>query len=166
MLKYIDINEASFSGLTPLHLASKLKLPAYDIVKVILENGADANGLDWMNYSPLHHMAYAGNTSDHVKTLIELLNHGANVNATPLHQFRLTPLHTAVSYGNDKIVKVLLDHGANIDAVNIDRDTPLHYACTSGHVSIVKILLLKGCKVDVMNDSKYTPLNTTSSLQR
>lgn len=42
-----------------------------------------------------------------------------------------TPLHHAAMHGHENIVKLLLKHGAHINAANDYRDTPLHFAISS-----------------------------------
>lgn len=43
-----------------------------------------------------------------------------------------TPLHLASYFGHKEAVELLLDHGADIDAVNDFGDTPLHKAAFVG----------------------------------
>ncbi|GAP82669.1 putative nacht and ankyrin domain protein [Rosellinia necatrix] len=72
-------------------------------------------------------------------------------------------LHIAVAKGNDELVNLLLDNGANIDSpsylfcpctVPPDRSvapvwTPLHTAICHGHESTMKLLLSRGASVTV-----------------
>jgi len=51
------------------------------------------------------------------------------------------PLHRAV--GNPDMMRLLLEHGAPVDAVNADGMTPLHLAAWSGDVASAKLLLLR-----------------------
>jgi hypothetical protein len=51
-----------------------------------------------------------------------------------------TSLHLAVQNGNIDIVKMLLDAGHDINAVNADGQTPLHIAVQMGHTEIVQLL--------------------------
>lgn len=39
-----------------------------------------------------------------------------------------TPLHQAVYSGDLEMARTLLEHGANVNAMNRRRQTPLHYA--------------------------------------
>ena len=40
----------------------------------------------------------------------------------------------------EEIVKLLLSHGANVNAKDKELWTPLHAAATCGHINLVKIL--------------------------
>lgn len=41
----------------------------------------------------------------------------------------------------EEIVKLLLSHGANVNAKDNELWTPLHAAATCGHINLVKILV-------------------------
>lgn len=51
-----------------------------------------------------------------------------------------TPLHLAVKKGNQPMAKLLLAHGANIEAMNKDGMTPCAVAEESGHAELVALL--------------------------
>lgn len=67
------------------------------------------------------------------------------VNTPCLHintSTRITPLHSACDGGNLEIVKLLLEHGANMYATDVDGRTPLHYACYRGHINIAEYFVV------------------------
>ena len=47
-----------------------------------------------------------------------------------------TPLHEACNRGHFKIVKVLLEAGADVHAKGLEDDTPLHDAASNGHMKV------------------------------
>ncbi|KAM6151047.1 ankyrin repeat and SOCS box protein 12 [Rhynchocyon petersi] len=55
-----------------------------------------------------------------------------------------TPLHLAASYGFLNCMRVLLEHGADIDSLNIKAQTPLFTAVSHGHLDCVRMLLEAG----------------------
>jgi ankyrin repeat protein len=70
--------------------------------------------------------------NEHTEVAKLLLTNGSKVNSKnklPLD----TPLHFAVRNGDIDIVKMLLDRGANIDAINLSDFTLLHNAVESGN---------------------------------
>jgi RNA polymerase sigma factor (sigma-70 family) len=64
-----------------------------------------------------------------------------------------TPLHLAAHYGHLDVVRMLLDHGADIEAVsqNAIANTPLSAAAWGDHRDIVAALLDHGAQVDAPN---------------
>lgn len=73
-------------------------------------------------------------------------------------------LHKAISYESTEpqrrltAVKMLLDAGADINAVDENGDSPLHLAAALGENSVVAELLGRGAKVDTYNERGNTPL--------
>lgn len=61
--------------------------------------------------------------------------------------YKNTPLHYAVRGGSLKIVKRLVESGANFDAKNFYNDTPLSVACQRGEYQIAEYLISKGSNI-------------------
>lgn len=73
-----------------------------------------------------------------------------------------TPLHWAAESGNVDIVKILLEKGARVDAVdNKYRATPLHGAAQNGHIYVVKVLLEKYADPLLQDGNGKIPRNLT-----
>lgn len=70
-----------------------------------------------------------------------------------------TPLIIASIKGHAKIVKLLLEKGANVHARH-HGFTPLHYAAREGHSEAVRILINAGAQVDALDSDEngWTPL--------
>ena len=108
--------------------------------------------------SPLSFSAFCG-FDRLAKHLIEV--HAADVNATCAHHGR-SPLHGASIYGHVDSSRVLLDHGANVDAQDNADWTPLHFASVWGHVGVVQLLLEHKAISNTRNDEDDTPLHKAS----
>ena len=78
--------------------------------------------------------------------LTEFLIEGGNANVNARDNGGFSPLHHAASNGHSRIVKILLEHGADIDAENKNGKTPLQYARKNAWEEIVRILLEHGAK--------------------
>ena len=50
------------------------------------------------------------------------------------------PLHGAVDSGDLEAVRVVVEAGAQIDALQEDHSTPLHFACTRGALDMVQLM--------------------------
>ncbi|KAG8139735.1 hypothetical protein E2320_002511, partial [Naja naja] len=72
----------------------------------------------------------------------------------------ITPLMAAANGGHVKIVKLLLAHGAD---VNAQSSTALTYACAGGYVDVVKGLLESGASIEDHNENGHTPLMEAGS---
>lgn len=123
-----------------------------EIVKLLIDRGADVNlkGEAW--YGPLHAAALGG----HVEVVKLLLQHGADVNIFSHNK----PLHYAAMNGHIEVARILLAHGADIDAKGIDEYTPLGTAVSNRQVEMVKYLLSKGADVNARANYGRTPLFT------
>jgi ankyrin repeat protein len=60
----------------------------------------------------------------------------------------LTPVHVAASRGKEEVLRLLIDHGADVHGPSdADQWTPLVFAAYRGHVRAVKILIENGAGV-------------------
>ncbi|MCC6796201.1 MAG: ankyrin repeat domain-containing protein [Candidatus Hydrogenedentes bacterium] len=126
------INERNKLGKTPLH--QSLTGGNDEIIKLLIERGADVNAQDNTGLTPLHIAAWWSVTA-RAKILID---HGANVNA--IDKFGDTPLHTAAMNGRGKMCQFLITSGAVIDAMNKDSKTPLDLAKREGQQESIRVI--------------------------
>jgi ankyrin repeat protein len=125
-----------------------------DVVKLLIENGADVNlkGEAW--YGPLHAAAAKG----HIEVVKILLENGADINI--FHQNK--PLHNAAMNGHIEVAEILLAHGADINAKGTDEAAPLHTAVSNNQLAMVKWLLSKGANVNPRASYGCTPLHSAA----
>lgn len=70
----------------------------------------------------------------------------------------------AATAGHQKVVEILLNHGADIEAQSErTKDTPLSLACSGGRYEVVELLLNRGANKEHRNVSDYTPLSLAAS---
>ncbi len=75
-----------------------------------------------------------------------------------------TPLHCAAWKGHVAVVRLLLDHGADINATNENTHwgtTPLHAAAHGNQHGVAEVLLAEGADVRAVNLNGRTPLQET-----
>jgi len=80
----------------------------------------------------------------HEEIARQLVAAGADVNRPSRNAIRVSPLHSAVESGNLALLNLLLQHGANPDAVEFLEATPLHSAAARGSQEMVERLLASG----------------------
>ena len=69
-----------------------------------------------------------------------------------------TPLWCAAGAGYFNIVKMLIEHGANVNHTTVTNSTPLRAACFDGRLDIVKFLIDNKADVNIANKYKNTCL--------
>lgn len=102
--------------------------------------------------SPLHFAAFSAD----VNGLKDGLRRGEDINMI-FHT--VTPLYVACKLGHMNIVKALIEHRADINAVSVDlRHSPLHVAVSKGKSEVVKYLLSQGALPNRQDCSGSTSL--------
>ena len=139
-------------GDTALHLAAWAG--HVESLSSLLAHGAD---VDWLSgrdgYSPL----WCAISGFHIDAARLLLKHGARVSLRSASGGGLMPLHQAAVTAQGAMCELLLDRGAQVDALDDDQNTPLHYAAASGSTAVVKALLRGGAQVDLEQAQGLTP---------
>jgi len=74
----------------------------------------------------------------------QLIAAGADVNKKSLVHKGFTPLMHASRFGREKMSMLLLDHGADVDAVDHGGKTALMHAAEAGRKNIIELLLSRG----------------------
>ena len=69
-----------------------------------------------------------------------------------------TSLHIASLNGAHRVARVLIEHGADVNAEDTTERTPLHYACRLEDDRIAEMLLDAGANIDAADSNGRTPL--------
>ena len=106
------------------------------------------SALEDMKKNPAYSMVY----SDDFEALENYLSSGLDVGQTRSSKPDFSLIDAAVSMRSPRIVRLLIDYGADINTIDSAGDTPLHRAARQGSLEIVKSLLNAGADVDAKND--------------
>ena len=77
-------------------------------------------------------------------------------------KYGLTALMFAAREGHIDIVRLLLDRGANINAINDYERTALMWAANTGHTDVVRLLLDRGANINAVDGDGDTALMSAS----
>jgi ankyrin repeat protein len=69
-----------------------------------------------------------------------------------------TPLHKASENGHIDAMRLLINHGANINKKDNDKWTPLHEASWNGNIDAMQLLIDAGADVNEKDNTGWTPL--------
>ncbi|WP_353930655.1 ankyrin repeat domain-containing protein [Okeanomitos corallinicola TIOX110] len=132
-----NVNELDSNQDAPLVIAAYKGY--HQIVKLLLEAGADVTAVDpGMKATALHAAAYAGRT-EAAKLLIE---YNIDINKQgPYNGY--TALHDAIWQNNIDIVKLLLQANADLSILSQDGKTPLDFAKSKNYQEIVTLIANK-----------------------
>lgn len=131
----------------------------YTTIDKLLSRGADPNfRMKSGKYTIFQYIIFHGR-SEYVE---KCLKRGADANSYFVHSHGMTVLQAAVIGRNVDTIKLLLQYGADINAVDDNGDTALHY-CKMGLVSpsssvreYYDLLVGKGAKTDIKNKRGLT----------
>ncbi|KAK4679997.1 hypothetical protein QC764_0040510 [Podospora pseudoanserina] len=165
-----------------------------EIVQLLLQHGAKANGASYtyrsalqaaaskghhevvslllrnghdpqyFRFLPPHTALRAAVEGGHKETVEVLLASGAAINNTMLDGALGTVLEVASHYGHREIVQLLLDHGADIDAKSIRHGGAFRAAVIRGHQEIVQLLLHREAAIDFKSDEFANMIRAASAL--
>jgi ankyrin repeat protein len=76
------------------------------------------------------------------------------------------PLHRAAEHGRVEIMTLLLDAGADINAVNYSRYTACHWAIWNNHFDALKLLVERGANLGVLDSDGRSLLSFVSHCDR
>lgn len=99
-----------------------------------------------------------------VEAVRQLIQEGAAVNAAD--ELGYTPLMLAVRKGHELVVRVLMEAGADVRAVNLldGGRTALHYAGLHGRREIAQMLIAGGANVEARARGGMTPLGSAAAV--
>lgn len=171
------VNAQDDAGATPLSRAVIALKPNAELVRLLLEKGAQIEGAAKNGGRPLRSAALLGRKD----LVVMLLQHGAKIGAQD--QEGRTALEYAASANRIEVADVLLAHGAQINVFEAAalgktkklegflrsepksaraRDarqglTPLHWAAMHGHTEAVRLLLAHGASAFQESRYGYSP---------
>ena len=163
LLKKCMVDRNSAEGYMPHIISVWNYATKYDkFIKDFIVNGIESNDV-YTTY--FHLIAGSSNWSSYeiVDTIIKKIEQNYPdqlskvINAK--NKDKGVPLHNAALSGDERIVKLLIEKGANVNAEKEHGWTPLLLATKNGHIDTIKALLDKDADVNAKTNEGNTPLH-------
>jgi len=141
---------------TALHLASRRG--HVEVIRVLLDNGADADAQTKYESTPLH----MASTGGHMEAVRLLLERGAN--AILDDDQDIGAIFLAYQCGHPEVARVFLEFGCGggFAQGNINKWPPLSRALFDGNIELACDLLDRGADLTVQADDEFIPLQAAS----
>jgi len=187
LLKHRDVKMVDKGDrLTALHVACFWKREA--MVEVLLSCGADAFAKDMCAATPIDYVILNKDLSmlrvflkmgitfnEHSEMLFQaiaeelscfvecMIEYGADIHVRD--DLGYTPLHMAIDMGHGKCVRVLLDAGADPNAVSYHAGTALHSVTVNEHTltALCNLLLDYGADINIVDGKNRTAYQVSAS---
>ena len=160
MLKGSRMNRSVHRICTSPGLQAAVYFGMSETMKKLISTIEDIDEQDSIGFTALHRAAQTGRES----ALVAILEAGAFVDARtgfsdprkpPQYKpRRCTALHIAAAAGFKHLVRALIEHHADVNALNWKRQTPLMLAAFKGNVDVLQLLLENGAKADSEDESR------------
>ncbi|XP_064544438.1 rabankyrin-5 isoform X1 [Drosophila montana] len=168
-VKGVDLSTLDNRRDSPLWTA--LELGYEDVAQILVRHGVDTDcwseGPEGCQQTLLHRAIDENKES----TAIFLIRNQCDLDSPrqpcPSHESgdeardKASPLHLCCQWGLTKVVQALIDHGANVNALDVENKTPAHIAIENQHEDIINILLCHpGIDLKLRDKSGLTPFAT------
>lgn len=122
-------------------------------VQMMIEHKADVvNEISDHGFTPLGIAAHFAN--EEIVRL--LLAHRADPNIPSTNGYHTFPLHAALTVNNENISKMLLEAGADANAIQFGNIAPIHLAAQHGNIEMIIHLLEQGANISVKTNAGQT----------
>jgi ankyrin repeat protein len=151
-----DPNTRSESGQVALYLAMREDAPKV-AAALLASPGLDVDATNAAGETPLMMAALKGR----LEWAKKLIDRGAKVQKPGW-----SPVHYAATGPNTELLAMLLDRGADINALAPNRNTPLMMAARYGSEDNVKLLLQRGADKKPINDRNLSAADMAKAGER
>ncbi|CAB0032647.1 unnamed protein product [Trichogramma brassicae] len=147
----VRIDARDRSGNTPLHLATESGY--VNSIESLLRKGADPNSANAEGSTPLHIICNKAQHDELAEMFLGICDEKHRlVRVDAQDELGNTPLHLALTHGNEKLSELLLKRNADPNLANAEGSTCLHIVCMEDDADDLAEMLFK------ISDEKNQPL--------
>ncbi|KAK7906979.1 hypothetical protein WMY93_015591 [Mugilogobius chulae] len=125
-----------------------------EVSRYLIQNGACVYHVEDDGYTGLHHAAKLGNLE-----IVTLLLETGQVDVNAQDNGGWTPIIWAAEHKHVKVIRALLNRGADVTINDKELNVCLHWAAYAGNVDIAELVLNSGCSLASVNIHGDTPLH-------
>nr|XP_020453080.1 histone-lysine N-methyltransferase EHMT2 isoform X2 [Monopterus albus] len=125
-----------------------------EVTRYLVQNGACVYHAEEDGYTGLHHAAKLGNLE-----IVTMLLETGQVDVNAQDSGGWTPIIWAAEHKHVKVIKALLNRGADVTINDKELNVCLHWAAYAGNVDIAELVLNSGCSLSAVNVHGDTPLH-------
>ncbi|OXU21978.1 hypothetical protein TSAR_015784 [Trichomalopsis sarcophagae] len=149
-------NTTRFAGKTPLLDAARTN-EADELLPLLMSYVADINVTDIHGFNILRCLTLCPD-KEHVDLTRLLIEKGVSSREVLVGVYE--SIHCAAKRGRIDLVNLLLDHGANVNALGLNNESPLYFvACERENPARLSILLKGGANIDLKTNFGETALH-------
>jgi ankyrin repeat protein len=126
-----------------------------NVVRLLARNPQLVSIYSEDGFQPLGLACYFG----HFEVAEYLVKAGAPLNSASHNQLKAAPVQSATAAGHEKIVKMLLENGADPNVREQCGYTPLHAAAQNGNEAMIRTLLYGGADLSLKGNDGKLPLD-------
>ncbi len=126
-----------------------------NVIRLLAREPETVNTYSADGFQPLGLACFFG----HYDIAEYLIKAGAIVNSKSNNGLKAAPIQSAAAGGHRKIVKLLLDHGADPNIREQGGYTPLHAAAQNGDEEMIRLLLYGGADLTIKSNDGKTALD-------
>lgn len=134
----LKATDSDLNGYTPLHMAG-----TGEVARLLIDLGADVNAKACYSQQQREYLI---KHNEALKAIEEQTGKRFHVDLGPYEKRLITPIIMAAQAGRTDVVRVLLEHGADVNAVEHSGKTALAYASGRDKKELAELLLSHGAK--------------------
>ena len=126
-----------------------------NVIRLLARNPSLVNAYSEDGFQPLGLACFFG----HFDVAEYLVKAGASLNSKSGNRLKAAPIQSATAARHHKIVRMLLEHGADPNIRELGGYTPLHAAAQNGDEEMIRVLLFGGADLSLASNNGKTALD-------